>query len=643
MQGCAMILALTSIDYAVLAFYLLAMIAVGGYFSREQRSTRDFFLAGRTMGWFPVGLSIMATLLSALSYSGIPGEAYDVGLKFLLMPLAVWITLPVISRFVLPLYHGLGIYSVYEYLELRFDLATRMVSSLLFVLWRLLWMGGVLYAPCKVLSVAAGLPIDLHWLLLVLGLVSTLYTFLGGMKAVIWTDVLQALVMAGGLILITTSIWAQLDGGPLRVAQVAAQLERTAVAEPALDVTEKWSFWGILPHFVLAFLSFYIADQITVQRYLTAKNLTAARRSFVLNCLSVSIMVPALMYVGLALLAFYHDHPQAMRPIWVANVSHLDRTSITGEDGRPLIPWASEAITPDNVDQLVAGGRLLRPNTNEPFTSAEQLIVTRGGELQLDIDRLAKRLPPHEIGARGEVMLNRKAKDELMPHFIARQLTFGLAGLILAALLAASMSSMDSGLNSICTLLIADFHRRLGWGRSWLAQRRGKAPEELNEEDELRLGRPLVLLLGFLATFCALLIARIHDIFTIMIAVVNTFGGPLLAVFLLGIFTRRAHGRGALATLLAGTLFTLWLVLANTYPAFAWLWPWETRLNHVWPLTLGVLFSLIVGYASSLVMRPGKAPRQLRGLTVGCGRLGERGPEEASIAIPEHFPTSPDD
>ena len=111
--------------------------------------------------------------LSALSYSGIPGEAYYEGYRFLLMPLAVWCALPIMTCVVLPIYHRLQIYSIYEYLELRFDATTRFVSSLLFVVWRLLWLGGVLYAPCKVLLVAAGLQIPMWWLLVILGLVST--------------------------------------------------------------------------------------------------------------------------------------------------------------------------------------------------------------------------------------------------------------------------------------------------------------------------------------------------------------------------------------------------------------------------------------------------------------------------------------
>ena len=632
-----MLLALSSIDYAVLGFYLLTMLGVGFYFSREQHSSRDFFLAGRSMGWFPVGISIMATLLSALSYSGIPGEGYYVGLKFLAMPVAIWLLLPIISGVILPLYHRLGIYSIYEYLEMRYDSATRFLSSVIFVLWRLLWLGGVLYAPCKLLVIAAGIPIPTWWLLILLGLVSTGYTYLGGMKAVIWTDVIQAVIMAAGLVLIIGSVCWQLDGGVQRLVEITHGLGRTRVIDASFDLDNKWSIWGILPHFFLASLSFYVADQITVQRYLTTKSVDEARRSFVLNCVSVTFMVPALALVGMSLLAFYHDHPDEMRAIWVANVDNRTRQSIVDDHGEPLVDWQTDLNDATVVEELVAARRMLRPNSKQPFVEADELLIEGATGLQVDIEKLVMRTPPRDGMQRGEIVLHERATDELLPHFITSQIRFGLAGLILAALFAASMSSMDSGLNSICTLLITDFHRRLGWGRSWLARRAKKPVDQLNEADELGLGRMLVLMIGVAATMFSIVVGQIGNIFDIMIGVVNTFGGPLLAIYLLGTFTRRTTAPAAFWTLVTGTLFTIWLTVSNSYPGMSGLWPWSQKLNGIWPLPIGVAFSLAVGYGLSFFLGRQRNSSELRGLVVGIGQLGNREPEEASIAIPDSF------
>ncbi|MEQ8790558.1 MAG: hypothetical protein RIC55_29950 [Pirellulaceae bacterium] len=682
-----MLLAISAVDYGVLALYLLAMLAIGFYFNKQQKTSRDFFLAGRSMGWFPVGLSIMATLLSAMTYSGNPGEAYYSGLKMLILPCAVWLVAPILLWLVLPLYHGLNIYSVYEYLEMRYDAVTRYVGSAIFIVWRLLWLGGVLYAPCKVLVVAAGLDMPIWVLMIVLGVVSTAYTFLGGMKAVIWTDVIQAIVMVLGVVLIIGSVWLALGDGPQRVWEVNQHLDRSEIVDASFSLSERWSIWGILPHFALAMLSFYVADQITAQRYLTAKSLVAARRSFVLNCLSVSIMVPALLYVGMALLAYYHDHPQDMAAKWVVNVDNRETSGSVGasfvvpeenwpaipaaderpdaaqEDAtreseaqqaslpddvapggaaqnesapeeplpvamKPLIDWDNDEVSAETVEDLIAERRLLRPNSYEPFESVDEVLDPQSGEI--DIQRVAKRQPPPLSGKldRGEIVLNKKAQDELMPHFISRKLSMGVAGLILAALLAASMSSMDSGLNSICTLLIMDFHRRLGWGRNWLAKKLDKPVDQLDEADELRLGRPLVLIIGVAATLFSLLVGQLGSIWGIMIGVVNTVGVPLLCVFLLGILSRRTTAAGALTALVSGTLFTAWLAAPSILPALSWLWPFDVKLSNNWPVVFGAVFTLLVGYLASLVLGRVKSAEQLRGLTLGMGKLGDRSQPE---------------
>lgn len=637
-----MFAALSILDYSLLGFYLAVMVAVGVYFSGQQHSTRDFFLAGRSMSWFPLGLSLMATLISALTYTGLPGQAYYVGMKALVMPLSVWIALPIIVGWVVPIYRGLGLYSIYEYLELRFDAPTRLLASLLFVVWRLLWLGGVIFAPCKALLIASGWDLPAWPLILVLGLVTTFYTFLGGMKAVVWTDVIQGVAMLFGVAAIVVGVWWQVDGGPERVKAVAGGLGRLELVDLQFRWGEAWSLWGALPHWVFAMLSFYIADQITAQRFLTAKSINAARTSYLTNATALTILMPGLIYIGLCLLTYYYDHPQKLRPEWVANVDPQTRLSITdpqtrvrqrlnkltGElvpdptDGRPLIDprRPEDEITPVTVHSLVEQRRLLHPNSKEPLTSADELLDPDTNEVL--IEKLATR-KASQGKWRGEIILHRSAAEELLPRFIADNLSWGVAGIILAALLAASMSSIDSGLNSICTLLVMDVHRRFGVGRAWLARRVGKSPDDLDENDELRLARPLTLAMGVAATLFSLLVAQVGEIFAIMIELVNTFGAPLLGVFLLGMFTRRMTGAAAVLALIAGTLFTVYLMLMSRFEALAAIaWPMQERLSGVWTVTFGVAFTLVVGYLASFVLGRPKTKLELRGLVVGLGTPG---------------------
>ena len=174
------IAALSPIDYGVILLYLGAMLALGFYFAGRQTDTAEFFLGSRSLGWFPLGLSLMVILVSAVTITGLSGEAYEQGLKCWIIPASIWLIMPSVLFLVVPIYRGLSLHSLYEYLEYRFDARVRLVATLIFVIWRLLWLGFVIYAPCKLLMISAGWNVP-DWVLIVpLGLITTAYTYLGG-------------------------------------------------------------------------------------------------------------------------------------------------------------------------------------------------------------------------------------------------------------------------------------------------------------------------------------------------------------------------------------------------------------------------------------------------------------------------------
>lgn len=617
--------ALTAVDFAVLALYMLVMLAIGFYFAGKQGTTQDFFLAGRSLGWFPLGMSLMATLISALSYTAVPAQGYSVGWKVLAVPVAIWLTTPLVLTFVAPLFRNLQLFSIYEYLELRFDARTRLAATVLFALWRLLWLGGVIYAPCKAFALSSGWNWPDWVLIVVLGGVATVYTFLGGMKAVVWTDVIQGLTMLFGIGVIVVGVWLQVDGGAERVWEVTAGLGRASAADLKFDLKSTWSLWGFLPHYTLAMLSFYLADQITAQRFLSAKDVPAARRSFLANCVALSLLYPGLTYVGLCLLTYYHDHPQDLRPNWVAN--QVERGAHAAGLLDPENP--AHELTTENLPQLVREQRILRPNLPEPFEDVAEFTDAATGAIE--IEKLATRRP-NQGKFRGEVYLTKRAGEELLPQFIARHLAPGIAGLILAALLAASMSSIDSGLNAIVTLIIKDFHERFGWGERWLAKRLQKEPGQLSDADRLHLAQPLTLVIGVTAMAFGMIVSQFENVFDIMLGVVNTFGAPLLAVFLLGIFTKRATAPAAFAALLVGTAFTTGLL--------QWLqWSTAPVMDKVWVITLGTGFTFVVGYVLSYVVGRPLSAAELRGLVWGLGEPGIRTAGKSSttaVTTPEN-------
>lgn len=633
-----MLFALHPIDYGVLALYLTAVLAIGFYCRWGQRSALDLLLTGRTMDWFPIGLSIAATLLSGVAISELPGEAYRSGLKLLLVPVAIWFAMPFLHWIFLPLCRGLQLCSVYEYLELRFDLNTRRIAVLLFVGWKLLWMGCVLAATCKILTVAANVDIPLWVPIFLTGLISTSYSFLGGMKAIIWSDVLKICALSTGIVAVICVTWLHLEGGPSRVWQVATALERTDFVDVAFRLDSDWGVWGSAPHFVLSLLAFYVADQVTSQRFLTVRTLQDARRSFLFHGAAATVLIAGLAYVGLCLLAFYHDHPSQLRTKWIVNVDGESGRSLTFADrdhflgnqrstavSPPLLEWDNPAheVTAGSVERLIADQRLLHPNRKTPFQNAREIFDEANPE-RLDIEKLMTRHPPTGKLKKGEAVLNTKAKVELVPWFVATQLPFGIAGVVVAAFFAAAMSSLDSGLNAICSVAIFDLYRGCRWGRALLAMSLRKPQQELNEADELRLAKLLILTVGFAVTLSSMIFAQSVDILEIVPGVISTFGAPLLGLFLLGICTSRTTAPGALLGLTFGLLFTIWLVASSNTSAFAWLWPFDQKLGNSWHLPIGTVCTFVCGFSSSFVCGTEKTRSELRGLVLGCGRLGTR-------------------
>ncbi len=630
-----MLAVLTTIDYGVLGLYFLAMVGVGVYFRPIQRTTQDFFWGERSLGWFPLGLSLMATLVSTTGYTGLPGESYEFGIRTLLIPLSAWLVLPILVGVVLPIYRGLGLASIYEYLEYRFDSRTRLAGSFIFVVWRLLWLGALIHLSCRILIQASGLAMPTWPLILLVGTVTTLYTFLGGMKGVVWTTVIQGVVMLAGVLVMVLSLWWGLNHGPARVTEVADNLLRFEPADFQWSWSNAWCFWGALPHWFLVTLTFYMADQNTAQRFLSAKSVNAARTSFLASCIALSLLQIGLIYLGLCLLVFYQDHPKNMRPDWVTSLDSKTREVAQDEKGQPLLDPQhnpSHEVTAENLHELVKEGRILRPNSREPFTStdADSLLDVDTGKV--DPTKLLMRRPPSGKST-GEIIVRQGAPSEMLPHFVANQLPWGAAGLVLVALLAAGMASISSSLNSIAALLVVDFHRRFGWGKNWLATRLQKSSDQLTPADEMQIAQPLTLIVGMGATLMALAFSQLSDVLGSMMTIANTVGAPLLGVFLLGIFTRRATAAGALAALILGIAATVCFavlgLLRENERVDAAAWP----VSEIWTVTFGVTFTFAFGFIASLILGRRKTKTQLRGLVAGVGNLGVLAADEETPHI----------
>ena len=507
---------LHNLDWIVLVAYMLAMILLGASFYKGQKTTKDFFLAGRSMTWFPVGLSLIATLFSAISYMSVPSGIQKYGMIILAGVPVILLLVPIVNHFFLPFYNRMGLYSAYEYLEYRFDVRVRCVASGLFILWKICWMATALYAPSLALWAATGGTIDLYFTIIALGIFATLYTALGGMKAVIWTDVIQFVVLFGGMILAATWIIFQIPGGMGAVFQNTASAGKLAltasIPEMQGDLTlfaklrayfcvqGQVTLLAVLVAGLVGHAGSYTVDQVMVQRYFSTRNLRQARRAFWLNAIGATAMAIPLGLLGMALFAYYAHTP----------------------------------------------------------------------------------LPEQMAGVEFQ-------SDWKYPYFIATAMPAGLAGLLIAALYAATMSSVDSGINSSTTAFVVDFWQRLKYGE--IRSSEGGEASRVSEREKVLLARIITIVLGTVVTVTACFVGELGDIIEISGKIVNSFAGPMFSIFLLGMLSRRAQPLGVCIGALLSVAVMAWLVFA-------------TDLNFMWPTVFGLAVALIFGYGISLLERP---------------------------------------
>ncbi|NXB98986.1 SC5A5 protein, partial [Orthonyx spaldingii] len=294
-------------DYGVFGLMLLISTGIGlfhGLAKGGQKTSEDFFTGGRRMSALPVGLSLSASFMSAIQVLGVPAEAFRYGAKFLWMCLAQLINTALTAQLFLPVFYRLGLTSTYEYLERRFSRGVRLCGTVQYVVATMLYTGIVIYAPALILNQVTGL--DIWASLLSTGAICTFYTTIGGMKAVIWTDVFQVFVMLSGFVAIAVR-GALLVGGPAEVLSIAANGSRLNFADFDPDPRSRYTVWTFLLGGTLVWLSMYGVNQAQVQRYVACKSEREAKMALLVNQLGLFCIVASAVSCGLVMFALYRD------------------------------------------------------------------------------------------------------------------------------------------------------------------------------------------------------------------------------------------------------------------------------------------------------------------------------------------------
>lgn len=503
-------------NYVVLVIYLAASVLLGLSFTRKQKNLAGYFLAERSAPWWAVGISVLACDLSAVSYMGCPAWTYYNDLRYALGTFLYPLFAAIVAYLFIPFLARLNVFTIYEYLEHRFGLASRLFASAVFLLQRASHMAVAIYAVSLALQQIVGWPV---WACVAaVGGLTTIYTVLGGMKAVLWTDVLQFFVLMAGLVAMAGMVLWSFHGDVMGIWRVAAEAGHTEMLSAPVNFWDRgfWqdmTIWGIVLGLLAYQVAAYGSDQVLVQRYLAAGSGRKMAQSLIFSGLLQIPVVIALYLLGLGFFAYYH--------------------------------------APENTALLESLNGL----------------VTKTDDVNM-----------------------------VLPHFVQHVLPPGLAGLVFAGLFAATMSVFSSGLNSLSTATCMDFINRL------------RAPGGRSGEVTLAGARWITLAWGVMITLAAIGVycAHIGALLAAAAGIIAFFGGPLLGMFLLGIFTMRTTSLGAIAGAILGFAFALVL--------------WS-HVSFIWYAVIGCVPTVVFGYVLSF-LGPRRARAEVYPMTI-WGRTSE--------------------
>ena len=564
------------LDWVVVASYLIWIIADGLRRTKSASQIDGYLLANRSLPWWAVGRSVMATQLSAITLVGTTGQAYADGMRFIQFYFGLPFAMVILSVTLVPFFYCSGVYTAYEYLERRFDVKTRTLASVLFLFGRSMSTGAIISAPAVILSIV------FHWNLtltiLAIGGPTILYTMLGGVQAVTWTDVKQMAVVVGGLICAVLALIIGLphDIGLGQALHLAGAAGRLNTVDFHFDVRQTYTFWSGVIGGMFLHLSYFGCDQSQVQRYLTAKSLTQARHSLLMSAfVKVPLQVLVLM-VGIFMFLFYVFN----RPPMLFNTEYRDRVeqSARAADYRALESDFTRAYERrrDAAAKMAAASADERGAARTEFreaTSAMQGVRSRAAALVHEVTGAA---------AYGEKVGDTPRPDVnyVFPTFVTTRLPQGLVGLVIAAIFAAAMSATAGELSATATATVIDVYRRL-------------LNRTASDAHYLLVSRLAVAFWGIVACIVAHIAVQLGSLIEVVNRIGSIFYGSLLGVFVLALGFKRANGHGAFVGLLAGICAVV---------LFAFL-PATKGVSYLWHNPLGVVVVVIVGMTVSLITR----------------------------------------
>lgn len=524
------------IDWIVLIGTLLFIVLYGTWKSRQQKDVGDYLKGGNTANWWTIGLSVMATQASAITFLSTPGQAFHDGMGFVQFYFGLPIAMVIICMVFIPIYHKLNVYTAYEYLESRFDKKTRTLTAILFLIQRGLACGITIFAPSIILSAVLGW--NLIYLNIIIGVLVIIYTVSGGTKAVSVTQKQQMAVIFIGMTIAFLLIlnYLPLDITFSKALEIAGANGKMDILDFSFDFDNRYTFWsGIIGGTFLA-LSYFGTDQSQVQRYLSGKSVKQSQMGLIMNGLLKVPMQFFILLVGIMVFVFYqfnssplHFNPSAVKDVQNSEYA-IEYSALEAE---------KESLDKQLIATQIAYGKSEKEGDKENYVQQIKKLNTAEDQLRDQSVALIKKANPSA---------ETNDKDYVFIHFILNNLPRGLIGLLLAVILSAAMSSTASELNALGSTTTIDLYKRNLPGK--------------REKHYVAASRGFTLLWGIIA----ILVACTAHLFDNLIQLVNIIGsifyGNVLGIFLLAFFIKFVRSKAVfIAALITQTIIIyIWYI-----------------------------------------------------------------------------------
>ncbi len=557
-----------TIDWIVLIGTLLFIVLYGTWKTRGSQNVQDYIRGGNQAKWWTVGLSVMATQASAITFLSTPGQAFHSGMGFVQFYFGLPIAMVIICMVFIPLYHKLNVYTAYEYLESRFDLKTRSLTAILFLIQRGLAAGITIFAPAIILSAVLGW--NLTKLNIIIGILVIIYTVSGGTKAVNVTQKQQMAIIFTGMFIAFFLIISYLPEGITfsKALDIAGASGKMEVLDFSFNLDNRYTFWsGIIGGSFLA-LSYFGTDQSQVQRYLSGKSVKESQLGLLFNGLLKVPMQFFILLVGVMVFVFYQFNPAPIN--FNPKAKEVIQNSEFTEEYKAL---ETQLIKIQNEKKEVINRSFI--SNNKPKLSDEtlkNLKILNASEV--NIRKTAKTLIE-----KVDPIVETNDKDYVFIHFILNNLPRGLIGLLLAVILSAAMSSTASELNALASTTVVDLYKR-------------NIKVEKTEKYYVNASKLFTLAWGVLA----ILVACFADLFDNLIQLVNIIGsifyGNVLGIFLLAFFIKFVHSN---ATFVAA-------IITQAIVIIGWYYDW---MPYLWLNLFGCSLVIIIAMILQLIIRSG--------------------------------------